>query len=178
VKSPSLSPSPSSSSFSSSSSLPAALLLTALVSVLLLLAPDGVGGEPVVGYIIPHAHCDAGWLQTFSSYYTQNVSLILSNVLSSLQENPSRRFVWSEVSYFSLWWAEASSAMRDAMRTLVQNGQLEFVGGGWVQSDESITDHLALTHQYTLGHQWILRNFGEKAIPYSSWQIDPFGASR
>ena len=142
----------------------------------LFLSPSLCG--TVTGYIIPHSHCDAGWLQTFTQYYTQNVSQTLANVVAELQKSPSRRFVWSEVSYLSIWWKSASPSMRDSLRSLVDNGQFEFVGGGWVQSDESVTDSVGLTHQYTIGHQWLLRTFGEKAIPSSSWQIDPFGASR
>ncbi|CAI6011971.1 unnamed protein product [Closterium sp. NIES-65] len=50
--------------------------------------------------------------------------------------SPSRRFIWEEMSYLSRWWMDATEEERQGMRALVQSGQLEIVGGGWVMNDE------------------------------------------
>mgnify|MGYP003867706403 CR=1 FL=1 len=55
----------------------------------------------VHAHIIPHSHCDPGWLDTFEGYYQDSVERILSAVTAMLQEDKSRRFVWSEISFFS-----------------------------------------------------------------------------
>lgn len=62
---------------------------------------------------------------------------VLSGVTQQLWEDPSRRFVWSEMSFFMRWWETQAEETKSRFRTLVQRGQLEFVGAGWVQHDEA-----------------------------------------
>ena len=88
-------------------------------------------------HIIPHSHCDPGWLDTFEQYYRRDVSRILTGVMNALSRDPSKRFVWSELSFFMRWWQTLNPADKDKFKKLVANGQLEFVGGGWVQNDEA-----------------------------------------
>jgi alpha-mannosidase II len=42
------------------------------------------------------------------------------------------------MSYLERWWRDPSTTdvMKDTFINLVQNGQLEIVGGGWVMKDE------------------------------------------
>lgn len=42
------------------------------------------------------------------------------------------------MSYLERWWRDASDVKRESFINLVQNGQLEIVGGGWVMNDEVI----------------------------------------
>jgi len=70
---------------------------------------------------------------------TVQVHNILNGVLAQLERNPARRFNWAEISFFRLWWRDLADDRRDAMKRLVQTGQFEFIGGGWVQHDE-VTD--------------------------------------
>lgn len=48
-------------------------------------------------FVVPHSHCDPGWLKPFDNYYNNYVRFILGNVITLLKENPDRRFVWSEM---------------------------------------------------------------------------------
>lgn len=57
------------------------------------------------------------------------------------------------------------------MKTLVQNGQLEFVNGGWVMNDEAVTNYVSVINQMTEGHLFILENFGVTAAPKVAWHI-------
>ncbi len=41
------------------------------------------------------------------------------------------------------------------MKQLIESGQIEFVLGGWVMSDEAITRYDSTINQMTLGHQFI-----------------------
>jgi len=66
-------------------------------------------------------------------YFVRDVDRILTNVVQELTKAPDRRFVWSEVSFFMRWWGEQAYDVKQTVRRLVQSGQLEFVGGGWVQ---------------------------------------------
>ena len=128
-----------------------------------------------VFHIIAHSHCDPGWLSTFEGYYMQDVRGILDSVLAALQRDPSRRFVWSETSYFARWWETLSPASRTAFRAVLQAGQFEFVNGGWSQHDEANPDPLSMVQQMSTGHQYLLHAFG--VVPRVAWQIDPFGHS-
>lgn len=62
---------------------------------------------------------------------------ILSGVVNELTGKPNRRFVWAEMSFFMRWFSSQTRDMRDAFSALVARGQIEFVGGGWVQNDEA-----------------------------------------
>ncbi|CAN7993668.1 unnamed protein product, partial [Ixodes hexagonus] len=57
-------------------------------------------------------------------------------------------------------------------------GQLEFVGGGWVQGDEACTHYSAIVDQMSLGLGLLNASFGECGRPRVAWQIDAYGHSR
>lgn len=45
------------------------------------------------------------------------------------------------MSYLERWWRDASDVKKESLVKLLQNGQLEIVGGGWVMNDEVISIH-------------------------------------
>ena len=129
---------------------------------------------PVV-HIIPHSHCDTGYRKSFDDYYHSEVQYILNSMVVALQQRPDRRFVWEEVSYFSVWWGQASEAERQSVVTLVEKGQLEFIGGGWVMHDEADTSVYATLNQMTLGLKFLNETLNVR--PRHEWHVDPFGHS-
>ncbi|XP_043290495.1 alpha-mannosidase 2x isoform X3 [Cervus canadensis] len=131
--------------------------------------------ESLQVFVVPHSHNDPGWLKTFDKYYTEQTQHILNNMVSKLQEDPRRRFIWAEVSFFAKWWDNISAQKRAAVRRLVGNGQLEIATGGWVMPDEANSHYFALIDQLIEGHQWLEKNLG--ATPRSGWAVDPFGYS-
>mgnify|MGYP000742348336 CR=1 FL=1 len=51
-------------------------------------------------------------------------------------QDKRRKFIWEEMSYLERWWRDATDAEKRDFIGLVENGQLEIVGGGWVMNDE------------------------------------------
>lgn len=130
-------------------------------------------------HIICHTHLDTGWVETFDQYYYGYVETIINSVVKSLLENPRRRFIFVETSFFMRWWRDQNEYMRSRFRKLVTNGQMEFISGGWSMNDEAVSHYSAVIDQMTLGHKSLYRLFGQcGGIPKIGWQIDPFGHSR
>nr|BAA09510.1 alpha mannosidase II isozyme [Homo sapiens] len=137
--------------------------------------PHDWDAEDLQVFVVPHSHNDPGWIKTFDKYYTEQTQHILNSMVSKLQEDPRRRFLWAEVSFFAKWWDNINVQKRAAVRRLVGNGQLEIATGGWVMPDEANSHYFALIDQLIEGHQWLERNLG--ATPRSGWAVDPFGYS-
>lgn len=75
---------------------------------------------------------------------------IYSSVVEALMANSSRRFIVVEIAYFSLWWEQASWVQKSDFTSLINNGQIEFVLGGWVMEDEACTTYSTNIDQMTL----------------------------
>ncbi|XP_078577239.1 lysosomal alpha-mannosidase-like isoform X1 [Branchiostoma floridae x Branchiostoma japonicum] len=137
-------------------------------------------------HLVPHTHDDVGWLKTVDQYYygannsiqTAGVQYILDSVIPQLEMKPSRTFIYVEMAFFYRWWQEQDGDMRDRVRKLVSNGQLEFINGGWCMNDEASTHYNAIIDQMTVGLQFLNSTFGECGRPLVAWHIDPFGHSR
>ncbi|KAE8618087.1 hypothetical protein XENTR_v10009274 [Xenopus tropicalis] len=137
--------------------------------------PKEWDNEPLQVFVVPHSHNDPGWIKTFDKYYYDQTQHILNNMVVKLHEDPRRKFIWSEISFFSKWWDNINSQKRAAVRRLVASGQLEMTTGGWVMPDEANTHYFAMIDQMIEGHQWLKKNLD--ATPRSGWAVDPFGHS-
>ncbi|XP_037300756.1 lysosomal alpha-mannosidase isoform X2 [Manduca sexta] len=137
-------------------------------------------------HLISHSHMDAGWVKTFDEYYygtktstsSANVQLVYHSVLSELLHDKRRKFTFSETGYFWRWWKEQRPTTRATFRTLVQEGRIEFAGGGWVHNDEATPDYLQIIDQYTWGLRKLNDTLGPCGKPKAAWQIDTYGHSR
>ena len=75
---------------------------------------------------------------------------ILKAVLTAVWEEPQRRFVWSEISFFRMFYEEYRGRSfrpgpdpvlwSTVVKELVREKRFEFVGGGAVQNDEACVD--------------------------------------
>ena len=126
-------------------------------------------------FVMPHSHNDPGWIKTFEQYYQTQTKQILDNMVIKLNEHPDMKFIWAEISFLALWWAEQDHPTQENVRNLVKRGQLEIVTGGWVMNDEANSFYFAMVEQLILGHEWLHLNLKYK--PNNGWAIDPFGLS-
>ena len=157
-----------------------AIVFTALCAAALLHA-----SHALTVHLVAHTHDDVGWLKNVDEYYVGShndiqqaaVQHILTSVVAALKRVPERKFVYVEQAFFQRWWRQQTEATRADVRRLVKGGQLEFANGGWAMHDEGTTHYIDMIDQTTLGHQFILTEFGSQYIPTVGWQIDPFGHS-
>ncbi|CAA0824595.1 Glycosyl hydrolase family 38 protein [Striga hermonthica] len=134
-------------------------------------------------HLVPHSHDDVGWLKTVDQYYAgANNSIrgacvqnVLDSVISALLDDKNRKFIYVEMAFFQRWWRQQSDTLKAKVKQLVDSGQLEFINGGMCMHDEATPHYIDLIDQTTLGHSFILDEFGKK--PRVGWQIDPFGHS-
>lgn len=157
-----------------------------LVSLLLVIA----SGQRTVVHLVPHSHTDIGWLNTVEGYFYKSPYIgasfyqasvvsyeapaheILTEVIHGLEDEPDRRFVWQEMEYFTMWWRMQNDRMKARVRVLVKERRLEFVGGGISSHDEACNTYRDMLANLMSGHQFILKEFGEDALPKVGWQID------
>jgi alpha-mannosidase II len=133
--------------------------------------------NPLQIFVVPHSHCDPGWIKTFDDYFQSQTRQILTSVYQALMADDRRRFIWAEISYFEWWFREQDASVQENTKQLIRDKRLEFVTGGWVQPDEANTDIFAMEVQLQEGHEWIRSNIDPSAVPVYHWSIDPFGYS-
>jgi hypothetical protein len=92
-------------------------------------------------HAIPHTHLDAGWIENIEAYYSNYVVEIFRTLIPELEANPHYRFNWAEVGFLQRWWSSAEKGQKERFKKLVDNGQIQFVGGYWVQSDEANVEY-------------------------------------
>lgn len=51
------------------------------------------------------------------------VQYILDSVISSLLMEPTRRFIYVEIAFFSRWWHQQTNATQEVVRDLVRQGE-------------------------------------------------------
>ncbi|KAH7982627.1 hypothetical protein HPB52_006179 [Rhipicephalus sanguineus] len=129
-------------------------------------------------HIVCHSHNDVGWTETPEVIYNEYVQDIYSSVTAALHKSRDRKYVSAETAFFERWWQDQLPPRRNSVRKLIQLGQLEMAGGGWVQSDEATTHYSAIVDQMSIGLRWLNDTFGECGRPRIAWQVDPYGHSR
>ena len=148
-----------------------------------LVAAGNSSSPPLNIHLIAHTHDDVGWLKTVDEYYyglrsdiqKAGVQYILDSVVRTLNRNPERKFIYVEVGFFYRWWKNADDVLKNMTYKLVQNGQLEFINGGWCMHDEATPYYEDIIGNMAAGHEFLKNTFN--VTPTIGWQIDPFGHS-
>ncbi|VDL75920.1 unnamed protein product [Nippostrongylus brasiliensis] len=68
--------------------------------------------------VIPHSHCDPGWLKTFEEYYHSQAKNILNGMVNHLGEKQKdMRFIYAEMSFFEMWWREQTDEVKTKVKS-------------------------------------------------------------
>jgi len=128
---------------------------------------------PLKVIVMPHSHNDPGWLKTVEGYFATATRSIISNMVEKLTEHTNMTFIWTEMSFLSMWWEVALPDQRSKLRALLDSGRLEIPTGGWVMTDEANVELFSMLDQLVEGHAFLRSTFGVR--PRSSWSVDSFG---
>lgn len=52
------------------------------------------------------------------------VDIIIDSAVDALLQDPSRRFIYVEMAFFSKWWNDQNDEMKEQVRMLVNEGRL------------------------------------------------------
>lgn len=137
--------------------------------------------DNITVHLIPHSHDDVGWLKTVEDYFYGGkqeiqwaaVQFTIDTVVTELHLNPTYKFSIVEMAFLYRWWIQASDAQKDRIKSIVKNGQLDFINGGWCMSDEATPYYEDMIDQMTIGLRWLKDTFDY--VPDVAWHIDPFG---
>lgn len=60
-------------------------------------------------------------------------------------------FIWTEISFLSLWYETAHNARKANLMQLIEEGRFEILTGGWVMTDEANVDLFGMVDQLVEG---------------------------
>jgi hypothetical protein len=83
--------------------------------------------------------------------YIGGVRDILDSVISEMIENQNLTFTYAEVKYFKQWYDLQGEDIKEEVKKLVKNGNLDLVSGGWSTPDEAITQYDSILDNFMMG---------------------------
>ena len=86
--------------------------------------------------------------------------MVITNFDNSSDICISYRFIQVETGFFWKWWRNQNSYIQGIVKNLVDEGRLEFVGGGWSMNDEATTHYSAIIDNMSFGFKTLLDTFG------------------
>ena len=60
-----------------------------------------------------------------------------------------------ETAFLWKWWLQQNEKRRELMRSLINEGRLEIISGGWSMNDEAATHYHSMIDQYTWGFRYL-----------------------
>ena len=83
------------------------------------------------------------------------IKCIYDTVTLELSGHPDRKFSICEMGYFKRWWLQATEEQKHNFTILVNNSQIEFVGGGFSSNDEATAHFEDIITNFELGHEFL-----------------------
>ncbi len=122
---------------------------------------------------IGHAHVDLAWLWPLRET-KRKVKRTLSSAIYLMGRYPEFHFVISQPQQLA-WIKEDDPLLYSELKEFASRGQLEPIGGGWVENDTNIPDEESLVRQELYGQKFWQEEFG--SYTRVRWLPDTFGYS-
>lgn len=122
-------------------------------------------------YFTANAHIDAAWTWR----YNESIRLCNStfaSVLRVMNLNPDITYSQSSAQFYQ-WMQELYPDVFAGIKTRVQDGRWEIVGGMWIEPDCNLIDGVSWSRQLLYAQDYYHRNFGQ--IAKTDWNPDGFG---
>ncbi len=126
--------------------------------------------RPVL-HIILQAHIDPVWLWPWRDGFAE-VLTTLQSAVDRLHEFPTARYTCSSAAFYR-WVSSCDHRLFQEIRSLVDEGRWEVVGGWVVQSDTLLPNETSLRRQAQLGQRWFADHLGTTASV--GYCVDSFG---
>ena len=121
-----------------------------------------------------NSHIDTAWQWTTTTTRTQYVPNTFNQAINMMNANSTYTFNAPAALHFK--WIKADNAtMWNNVKTKVSNGQLNLVGGQWIEPDLNMTSGESLIRQSLYGQRFFQAEFGKKCTV--GWVPDVFGFS-
>ena len=119
-----------------------------------------------------HAHIDVAWLWTLSQT-RRKAGRTFHTVLRLMEEFPEYTFSQSQPQLYD-YVRQDYPELFEAIRTRVDEGRWETLGGMWVEADCNLSGSESLARQFVFGRAFFKKYFGEVDSPIL-WLPDVFG---
>ena len=133
-------------------------------------------------HITPIVNFDsAGFIESSDDLYQGNsdtgicIKCIFDGIFEQLDEKTPKTITLTEFSYFMKYYSLSTKEQQEKIKTLIQNGNLEFCLGGYVKVSEQMISYENILNQMTYVSRLLLREF--RILPRSSCNIGTHGHS-
>lgn len=122
-------------------------------------------------YMIGNSHIDPVWFWTWEEGM-QEVKATLSSALDRMDEYPEFRFTCSSTAFLE-WVEQVDPELFGRLRTRIQEGRMEMVGGWFLEPDCLLPGGEAFVRQALYGQRYLKEKFGIRC--HIGFNIDSFG---
>ncbi len=131
------------------------------------------GDAPIKATAVAHAHLDLAWLWPIRET-KRKAMRTFSNFVDLAKQYPDFRFVVSQPQQLA-WMKEEAPELYRELQRLAEKGQMEPIGGAWVENDTNIPGEESMVRQMLYGQKFWQKEFGHYVR--TGWLPDAFGYS-
>ena len=131
------------------------------------------GTESICATAVAHAHLDLAWLWPIRES-KRKAKRTFSNFIYLAERYPQFRFVVSQPQQLA-WMKDEAPELYRKLQMLAKRGQMEPIGGGWVENDTNLPGEESVVRQMLYGQKFWQAEFGHYVN--TCWLPDAFGYS-